>query len=119
MQIYDFPTFFASVPNLVLSCGCNNYTGLAVLPRHAGLFLAMILRKLVQKHKLYGKGLWESLRGMKVVAPLFHSFIRDGSMFFALYVNPWKCHYFLPDQSLFCFRACREFPFEAFRLENR
>lgn len=55
----------------------------------AVLFLGMTLWKLFENHlRQHGKLTWKALRNMDHVSPLLLAFVRDGSIFFALYVTP-------------------------------
>ena len=48
----------------------------------------MTVWKLVENHQdLYGKLAWESLYDMNSMSPLLLGFVRDGSIFFALFVH--------------------------------
>jgi hypothetical protein len=51
----------------------------------------MTLWKLVKNHqRIYGKLSWKNLRSTENISPLLFAFVRDGSIFFALYV-PEAC----------------------------
>jgi hypothetical protein len=51
------------------------------------IFLGMTLWKLVQNHQdIYGKLTFKNMRAMGSISPLLLAFVRDGSVFFALYV---------------------------------
>lgn len=48
----------------------------------------MTLWKLAETHQvLLGKVTWKSWRTIQTISPLMISFVRDGSIYFALYVN--------------------------------
>jgi len=47
----------------------------------------MTLWKLFESQRLYGKLNWKTLRDIKTISPVLLAFVRDGSIFFALYVN--------------------------------
>jgi hypothetical protein len=52
------------------------------------LFLGMTLWKLLENHQdIYGKFTWKTWRDMDSVSPLLVAFVRDGSIFFALWVG--------------------------------
>ena len=47
----------------------------------------MTVYKLVENHQtLYGQLNWKTLRNLEMVSPLLSAFVRDGSIFFALFV---------------------------------
>jgi len=51
-------------------------------------FLVMTLWKLLQNHQnVYGKFTLESLFKVRTMSPLLFAFVRDGSIFFTLYVK--------------------------------